>query len=94
MLYVKPTRKAVRAIEVEGETMLHDPATQQVYVLNPTAALIWSLCDGTHTVEQMIDAVKTQFSQTTGVDVPQDVNQSLAWFNEYGLLQSAAKNDK
>ena len=69
MLYVKPTRKAVRAIEVEGETMLHDPATQQVYVLNPTAALIWSLCDGNHTIEQMIEVVKTQFSQTALADI-------------------------
>ena len=93
MLYVKPTRKAVRAIEVEGETMLHDPATQQVYVLNPTAALIWSLCDGNHTIAQMIDAVKTQFSQTALADIPQDVDQTLAWFNEYGLLQPAPEND-
>lgn len=94
MLYVKPTRKEVRTIQVEGETLLHDPTIQKVYVLNPTAALIWSLCDGTHTVEQMVDTVKTQFSQTASADIPQDVDQTLAWFNEYGLLESAQENSK
>lgn len=94
MLYVKPTRKEVRAIQVEGETMLHDPTIQKVYVLNPTAALIWSLCDGTHTVEQIVDAVRIQFSQTTRADIPQDVDQTLAWFNEYGLLESEQENGK
>ena len=94
MPYVNPKRKEVRAIEVEGETMLHDPTAQKVYVLNPTAALIWSLCDGAHTVEQMVDAVKTQFSQTTEADIQQDVDQTLAWLNEYGLLKSDQENDK
>ncbi|MDY6991836.1 MAG: PqqD family protein, partial [Pseudomonadota bacterium] len=77
----------VRAIQVEGEAMLHDPTAQKVYVLNPTAALIWSLCDGNHTVEQMVDAIHTQFSQTTQADILQDVQQTLAWLNEYDLLE-------
>lgn len=94
MPYVNPKRKNVRAIQVEGEIMLHDPAVQKVYVLNPTAALVWSLCDGDHTLEQMIDAVKTQFSQTTEVDIPQDVDQTLAWFSEYDLLESDQENSK
>jgi hypothetical protein len=94
MPYVNPKRKNVRAIQVEGETMLHDPTVQKVYVLNPTAALVWSLCDGDHTLEQMIDAVKTQFSQTTEADIPQDVDQTLAWFSEYDLLESDQENGK
>ncbi len=94
MPYVNPKRKNVRAIQVEGETMLHDPAVQKVYVLNLTAALIWSLCDGDHTLEQMVDAVKTQFSQTTEADISQDVDQTLAWFSEYDLLESAQESGK
>ena len=94
MPYVNPKRKNVRAIQVEGETMLHDSTVQKVYVLNPTAALVWSLCDGDHTLEQMIDAVKTQFSQTTEANISQDVDQTLAWFNEYSLLESEQEDDK
>ncbi|KHD08190.1 hypothetical protein PN36_03560 [Candidatus Thiomargarita nelsonii] len=85
MTYVK--RTDVRTIQVEDELMLHDSATEKVYVLNPTAALVWSLCDGAHTIEQMVAAVESQFSKTAA-DIPQDVSQTLDWLNEYGLLVS------
>jgi len=87
MTYVK--RTDVRTIQVEDELMLHDSATEKVYVLNPTAALVWSLCDGAHTIEQMVAAVESQFSKTAEpADIPQDVRQTLDWLNEYGLLVS------
>lgn len=92
MVYVNPKRNNVRAIQVEDELMLHDTVAQKVYALNPTAALVWSLCDGTHTIEQMVAAVETQFSNTTPADIAQDVCQTVDWFNEYGLLVSETEN--
>jgi len=89
MLYVNPKRKNVRTIQVEDELMLHDPDTQKVYTLNPTAAFVWTLCDGTHTIDKMVTAAETQFSNTTQVDISHDVRQAVDWFNEYGLLESS-----
>lgn len=92
MLYVSPKRKNVRTIQVEDELMLHDTVAQKVYALNPTATVVWSLCDGAHTLEQMVTAVKTQFSNTAQANIPQDVGQTIDWFNEYGLLESELDN--
>ncbi|MEN8217346.1 MAG: PqqD family protein [Pseudomonadota bacterium] len=89
MTYVSPKRTDVRATEVENELMLHDSAAQKVYVLNPTAALVWSLCDGEHTIEQMVTAVETQFGKTgQEANITQDVQQTVNWLNDYGLLLS------
>ncbi len=84
MTYV--SRKDVRATEVEQELMLHDPIAKKVYVLNPTARVIWSLCDGAHTQTQMNEAVRSHF-QTTTLDVSQDVQNALNWLRDYQLLE-------
>lgn len=89
MLYVNPKRKNVRTIQVEDELMLHDPDTQKVYTLNPTAAFVWTLCDGTHTIDKMVATAETQFSNSTPEDILHDVRQAVDWFNEYGLLESS-----
>jgi len=41
---------AVAAYPVDDELVLYDPRQGQGFVLNPTAARIWSLCDGSRTV--------------------------------------------
>jgi hypothetical protein len=87
MTYLK--RTDVRIMEVENELMLHDTASKKVYVLNPTAATVWSLCDGAHTIDQMIAIVESQFSKTTQeTNIQQDVQQTVDWFGKYGLLES------
>lgn len=88
MNYVNPKRQDIRSISVEEEVMLHDSATKQVYVLNPTASLIWSLCDGAHTLDQMVTAISTQFDKTASVDIQQDVQQTVASFKKHNLLVS------
>jgi len=92
--YANPRKKHVRTIPVEKELMLHDPAAQKVYALNPTAAFVWTLCDGAHTIEQMIAATETQFSNTTQMDISQDVRQTVDWFSEYDLLEFDEKDLK
>jgi hypothetical protein len=87
MTYINLKRKDVRTIQVEQELMLHDPAVQKVYVLNPTAAIVWDLCDGAHTIDQMVAAVSTQFDNTTQANISEDVHKTLDWFSEYGLLE-------
>ncbi len=87
MTYINPKRKEVRTIQIEQELMLHDPAVHKVYVLNPTAVCVWDLCDGKHTIEQMVAAVSTQFDNTAQADISEDVQQTLDWFSEYGLLE-------
>ena len=39
--------------EVEDETVLYDPRSDAAHVLNPTAAVVWWLCDGDHKVKDI-----------------------------------------
>jgi hypothetical protein len=61
----------------EAETMLYDPETEAVHILNSTARLIWELCDGEHTVADMAATIKGQCTGTEGRDVPGHVRQTL-----------------
>ncbi len=39
--------------EVEDETVLYDPRSDSAHALNPTAAVVWWLCDGDHGVKDI-----------------------------------------
>ncbi len=48
----------------ESETMLYDPQTETIHVLNPSAELIWELCDGEHTPADIAQAIREQYAGT------------------------------
>jgi hypothetical protein len=41
------------------------PKTRSAHLFNPTGAKIFYLCDGEHTVENIIEILKTEFPQAT-----------------------------
>ena len=67
----------------EAEVVLDD-ATGQVHQLNPSAALIFELCDGTRDVGQLVEAVTRVWS----LDEPPTaaVEAAVAELVELGLL--------
>jgi len=74
----------------EAETMLYNPDTEALHILNPTARLVWELCDGGHTVEDMAAAIKAQCTGTEGGDILGDIQRTLDVFAARGLLQFSA----
>ena len=73
----------------ESETMLYDPETEALHVLNATARLIWENCDGKHTAEDMVAIIKTRYAGGQDSDVLRDVQATLDTFAARGLLQSS-----
>ena len=71
----------------QTETMLYDQETEAIHILNPTAGLVWDLCNGEHTAEDMVAAVKAEFAGTEGRDILNEVQKTLDTFAEKGLLQ-------
>ena len=53
--------------ELPSETVVYDPATHEICVLNPVAAYIFGLCDGAHTVADMLVRLSDRY------DAPADV---------------------
>ena len=54
-----PTRRDVLVHEIEEaeETVLYDAKGRRLLVLNPVGAGVWALCDGEHTVTQIVEAI-------------------------------------
>jgi len=78
----RPLRRTDLTLQTVGsEALVYERQTGAVGVLNPTARLIWELCDGQHTLEQIVEAVQTSFTDTGQYDV---AGQTVA------LIQSLA----
>ncbi|MFQ5577204.1 MAG: PqqD family protein [Anaerolineae bacterium] len=83
----KPVRKPnITVKDIGGEALLHSSEGEAIHVLNPTAQLIWQLCDGNHTLEEMEAAVRARFSVADEYDVAGDIRQTLQAFAAKQLL--------
>src|SRR5690349_16917533 len=59
-----------------------------IHALNPTARLIWDLCDGTHTVAEIEAALRAAFEVPAETDLQVDISRTLEVFQRKGLLAS------
>ena len=74
--------------ETEGELVLFDAADEVVHILNPTARLVWDLCDAQHTPDDMAQVLRAHFAIPLDRDVLADVEETLAVFSAKGMLGS------
>lgn len=82
--------QAVAGLEIRpagDETLVHDPAAGRVHVLNATAGLVLSLCDGTRTRAAIASALRERLVDAPSADVvDHDVATVLDRFDEMKLL--------
>jgi len=70
------------------EWVLYDPRTQLLHVLNPTAAIVWSCCDGLRSVEDMASELGETLTETPAQEqIVNDVQDALRRFSDEGLLE-------
>ena len=55
-------RTDVRLWDRGTETVLMDPGDDTAHALNPTARAIWELCDGTTTIDELVEAICEVFA--------------------------------
>jgi hypothetical protein len=89
----KPRRiDGVMSKALGNETLLYWADGKRIHVLNRTARMIWELCDGQHTVQEIEQFIRREFQmpdpQTAGsqTDVASDIQRSLQTFVDAGLL--------
>jgi hypothetical protein len=83
----KPVRKQGLIVQDIGrETLLYSAEGKVIHVLNPTAKLIWELCDGTHTTEDMEREVRASFSTSKEHNVVEDIKRTLDLFVSKGII--------
>lgn len=84
---IAPRRKADYRLELlDDELLLYHPNQTQILYCNQTASLIWQLCDGQHTAQEITDLLKAAFPQS-GEVIAQDVTATLRQFHGYGAIE-------
>jgi Coenzyme PQQ synthesis protein D (PqqD) len=75
--------------EIVGKEVLlyHPGATRAVY-LNPTAALIWGLCDGSRPVREIVRVIGESYPEA-GKGLAEEVQATLKQLRENGVLVDA-----
>jgi hypothetical protein len=69
------------------ELMLYDPKNDTAHVLNHTAMVIFKLCDGKHSLKDIVSEVKDKFKVEDGYDLSRDIIGFIEEFKEKGLLK-------
>lgn len=69
------------------EWVLFDPRRHLLHVLNLTAALVWSLCDGETSMEALVEELESAFTDPPPHgDLVRDVDEALQRFRAEELL--------
>lgn len=73
--------------EDEDGALLFNPDTNQVQVVNATAAFIWKTCDGAHTLDHILAALQEEFDETPPEDaLRQEIQTYLESMEINGFL--------
>jgi PqqD family protein of HPr-rel-A system len=70
------------------EYVAYDPVSGQLHALNLTAALVWEMCDGAHSLDDMVREVTRTLQDAPPPDeVRRLLSETLRVFRDQGLLQ-------
>jgi hypothetical protein len=80
-------RTNIEVKDIANETLLIDG--EDIHVLNPTAGLIWKLCDGGHSLADMAAALGEEYDIPSDHDLHADIERTLQNFKAKGLLSES-----
>ncbi len=72
--------------EIDGEVLLYSPSATRSIYLNPSAAVIWRLCSGEFSTQEIIDSLKEQFPGEAA-SIEEDVLSTLEKFVESSAIE-------
>lgn len=72
--------------EIDGEALLYSPSATRSIYLNPSAAVIWRLCSGEFSVEEIIASLQEQFPDEAS-SIAEDVPTTLEKFIESDAIE-------
>jgi hypothetical protein len=67
------------------ELLLYPPGGEAAHALSPSARIVWELCDGTRTIEQMCEELAPDVGKPAS-ELKADVSVAISRFHELGLL--------
>ena len=70
----------------DGHVCLVSEKTEWAHTLTPLAALVWEFCDGTNTVDEIINQLKSVPELTISAKFKDEVAELLEELNDGGFL--------
>jgi hypothetical protein len=84
----KPRRKTDYRLElIDDELLLYHPGRTKILYCNQTASLVWNLCDGQRTAEEIAALLAESYPEAAAI--PADVEATLGQFLEHGAIEWA-----
>jgi hypothetical protein len=71
--------------QMEGEIVLLHPLRNIIIHANETAALVWQLCDGVNTMEQIVEILSHAYPYAS-TEISKDVPDIIQKLREQGAL--------
>jgi PqqD family protein of HPr-rel-A system len=85
---MKPkVRDDITVVEIDGEAVIYDERSGDLHHLNPTATIVFGLCDGTATVKEFSSDIADAFEAPVG-DVERQVRALIRSLRNEGLLEN------
>jgi PqqD family protein of HPr-rel-A system len=78
-------------VTLDGEAVVYDPATGDLHHLNPTATVVFALCDGTASIPELATEIAETFGEPP-TEIEAQVRRLLLRLRRQGLLESADAN--
>jgi PqqD family protein of HPr-rel-A system len=86
---VKPLQRSdVAFAQIGEEAVVFDPLHGGLHLLNPSAALVYRVCDGSATIDELADDVADAFGVPVG-DVQPQVTMLVDSLAHIGLVEDA-----
>jgi hypothetical protein len=82
-------RASVTEVEIDGESILYDEASQDLVVLNGSAAVIWHNLDGSCSLRQLIADLSDAFAVDPDI-VRADVLDTVRELGRHGMLDGVS----
>lgn len=88
---MKPRARAdVTVVELDGEAVVYDEQNGSLHHLNPSATIVFSLCDGLTTVRELSAEIAGAF-RVPEPDVRRDIYGLVRQLRTSGLLEEPAR---
>lgn len=79
-------RDDLTVVELDGEAVIYDEDTSELHHLNPSATIVFRLCDGTQTMREMSSDIAHAFELPLP-EVEPDVRRTVRELRKAKLLE-------
>ncbi len=83
-------RQGATAVELDENVAVYDDVGQLLILLNSSAGSVWKLCDGTTTVDEIVEALGETYPEDASV-IGADVRETLRKLADMGLVSEGRR---